>query len=275
MTHRSELRIRDPFIYTDTENGCYYMYGTTDLQANSIAANHSFSVWKSTDLEYFDGPVELFNSAGGDFWGERDFWAAEMHVYRGRYYLFGSCKSDTRHRGTQIFVSDRPDGRFVPVAPCAATPADWECLDGTLYVEDGIPYMVFCHEWTQIQNGTICAVPLTADLTAAAGEPVLLFHGSDDSSVSESGPGIYVTDGPFLWQEDGLVHMIWSSFGQGRYLVLEAEAPSVLGPWRHLGSHFDFDGGHAMLFRTLAGQRMISLHTPNTAGRERAFFAAF
>ena len=32
MIKRQDLRIRDPFILTDFENKCYYMYGTTDLE---------------------------------------------------------------------------------------------------------------------------------------------------------------------------------------------------------------------------------------------------
>ncbi len=277
MLHISDIRIRDPFIYTDRKAGIYYMYGTTDLQPQSIAANHSFSCYRSRDLEWFEGPIEIFNAETAPFWGERDFWAAEMHPYNGRFYLFASCTSDTRHRGTQIFVCDTPDGRYVPVSPDPATPADWECLDGTFYVEDGVPYMVFCHEWTQVGNGEICAVPLASDLSAAVGEPFLLFHATDEPQVAASGNGSgnYVTDGPFLWQEDGKVRMIWSSFAAGRYAVLSAEADSLRGPWTHTGSQFDFDGGHAMLFRTLNGERRISLHSPNASGLERAKFMEF
>ena len=137
--------------------------------------------------------------------------------------------------------------------------------------------MVFCHEWVQVKNGEIWAMPLTADLTAPAGEPKMLFRASDNPDVSElqAGRGTYVTDGPFLWNEDGKVKMIWSSFYKGRYLVLEAEADSLLGEWHHGGSRFDFDGGHAMVFTTLEGKRMISLHKPNTANLERAFFCEF
>ncbi len=274
MLHITDIRIRDPFIYTDRKAGCYYMYGTTDLQPGSIAANHSFAVWKSHDLEWFEGPTEIFNAEDGDFWGERDFWAAEMHPYKGKYYLFGSCIGDTRRRGTQIFVSDTPDGRYVPVSSTSVTPADWECLDGTLYVEDGVPYMVFCHEWLQVKNGEICAMPLASDLSAPIGEPFLLFRGSDNPAAEGQGPQgeNYITDGPFLWRENGRVRMIWSSFGSGRYLVLTAEADSIRGKWCHGGSQFEFDGGHAMLFETLAGERMISMHSPNTSGLERAVF---
>ena len=277
MWKKEEIRIRDPFIYTDKENGCYYMYGTTGILPGTLRSLPNFSCYKTYDFENFEGPFTLFETDGTDFWADRDFWAAEMHVYNGKYYLFGSCKAENKCRGTQIFVSDAPNGQFKPLTEEPVTPRDWECLDGTLYVENGQPYMVFCHEWVQIKNGEIWAVPLSDDLSKAIGEPKMLFRASDHPDVSElhAGRGTYVTDGPFLWSEDGKVKMIWSSFYKGRYLVLEAEADSLLGEWRHGGSRFDFDGGHAMIFTTLDGKRMISLHKPNKANFERAFFCEF
>lgn len=277
MLKREDIRIRDPFIYTDKENGCYYMYGTTSCIRDSLAAGASFACYKTNDLENFEGPFVLFESDGRNFWADRDFWAPEMHKYNGKYYLFGSCKAEGKCRATQIFVCDTPNGKYVPLSEKPITPPDWECLDGTFFVENGQPYMVFSHEWVQIKDGEIWAIPLTADLSAPAGEPKMLFKASDNPEVSElhEGKGTYVTDGPFLWNEDGKVKMIWSSFYRGRYLVLEAEADSLLGEWRHGGSKFDFDGGHAMLFHTLDGKRMISLHKPNTANMERAFFCEY
>ena len=238
-------------------------------------ARNTFSVYKTKDLESFEEPKVIFNGSDIGFWADRDFWAPEVHKYNGKYYLFGSCKAEGKCRATQIFVSDTPDGIFKPVSDKPITPEGWECLDGTFFVESGIPYVVFSHEWVQVKDGEIWAMPLTDDLSAPAGEPILLFKASDNPNVSELGgvaPGNYVTDGPFLYREDGKVKMIWSSFYKNRYLVLEAEADSLLSEWRHGGSKFDFDGGHAMLFETLEGKRMISLHRPNSANNERPFF---
>ena len=147
-------------------------------------------------------------------------------------------------------------------------------------VENGVPYMVFCHEWTQVGDGEICAIRLSDDLSKAVSEPVTLFKASDNPYVSALygiEDGSYVTDGPFLFYEDGRLKMIWSSFSHGRYMVLEAasESNSLLGTWTHHGSRFDFDGGHAMLFHTLDGIRMISLHTPNVCPHERATFMPY
>ena len=277
MLKRENIRIRDPFILTDKKEGCYYMYGTTDLEEGTLHAYPRFSVYKSYDLESFEGPKVVFDGEKCGFYATHDFWAAEVHKWGGKYYLFGSCKGDDRCRATEIFVSDTPDGKFVPVSDIPKTPGEWECLDGTFFVEDGKPYMIFSHEWVEIGNGEIWATELSADLSHPVGEPFMLFRASDNPAVSEleAGSGNYVTDGPFLFSDDGKVKMIWSSFYEGRYLVLEAESDSLRGKWHHGGSRFDFDGGHAMIFDTLDGVRMISLHAPNTAGEERAHFYNF
>ena len=52
-------------------------------------------------------------------------------------------------------------------------------IDGTLYISKvGTPYMVFCHEWKQIHDGTVCAVELSPDLKKSVGEPRELFKAS-------------------------------------------------------------------------------------------------
>ena len=274
MLKLKDIRIRDPFILTDTESGCYYMFGTTDLVPGTLHAEPRFSVYKSYDLENFEGPKVVFDGTEIDFRPDRDFWAPEVHKWNGKYYLFGSCKGEGICRGTYIFVSDTPDGKYVPVSDKPATPALWECLDGTFYVEDGVPYIVFSHEWVEVKDGEIWACELSPDLTAATGEPFMLFKASDNPSVSElqTGSGNYVTDGPFLYRDGEQLNMIWSSFYEGRYLVLDAKSCSIKGKWTHGGSRFNFDGGHAMIFESLAGKKMITLHSPNTADGERARF---
>ena len=83
-------------------------------------------------------------------------WAPEVHKYKGEYYMFATFTKPNGLRGTYILKSDTPDGEFKPHSDGAVTPWEWECLDGTLYKEDGKVYCVFCHEHTQIFDGTIC-----------------------------------------------------------------------------------------------------------------------
>ena len=165
MIKREELRIRDPFILTDKENGCYYMYGTTDLEDHCLQARNTFSVYKSYDLENFEDGKVVVDGGKLGFWADRDFWAPEVHYYNGKYYLFGSCIAEGKCRCTQIFVCDTPCGEFVPLSDQARTPENWVCLDGTFYVENGTPYMVFSREWIEVLDGQMWAVELSADLT--------------------------------------------------------------------------------------------------------------
>ena len=269
---REDIRIRDPFILTDFENKCYYMYGTTDLPVYSdIVAGNTFSVYKSYDLENFEGPIVIFDGSESDFYGECDYWAGEVYKYEGKYYLFGSVKGKNKIRATQIFVSDSPDGKFTPLSDNARTPTNWNCIDGTLWVENGRAYMIFCHGGEEAPQGDICALEFTKDLTTPVGEPFKLFSAPDNAFVEviPARPDLYCVDGPFAYTEDGKLKLLWSSFLDKKYHVFEATATSIHDKFTHLRGDFNLDGGHAMLFTKLDGTRMIAMHSPNTPGKER------
>lgn len=274
---RSELNVRDVFILL--EGDTYYMYGT-DLPVNG-QWHPGFPVYTSKDLEEWEGPRDAF-CPDETFWAHKDYWAPEVHEYKGSYYLFGTVRSETRNRGTQIFRSHRPDGPFHPISDGPVTPAEWLCLDGTLVLDkQGKPYMVFCHEWLQTVDGEICLMPLTDDLTAPAGEPMVLFRASSAPGVRtadwENGKFIgYVTDGPFPYEtKDGQLLLLWSSFSQGGYTIYCARSASgeLTGPWvQDPEPIYSGDGGHSMLFRKKDGSLWISFHSPNEGGKERAIF---
>ena len=279
MWKKEEIRIRDPFIYTDKKNGCYYMYGTTGILPGTLRSLPNFSCYKTYDFENFEGPFTLFETDGTDFWADRDFWAAEMHVYNGKYYLFGSCKAENKCRGTQIFVSDAPNGQFKPLTKEPVTPRDWECLDGTLYVENGQPYMVFCHEWVQAIDGEIWAIRLNDNLTAPAGPPHLLFTASEAEWIVPGRPIMgkpsFVTDGPFMWRnEDGTLLMLWAAFSKDGYTqgLARSSDGEITGDFKQVRPLFMKDGGHGMIFRTKEGKLMMTLHSPNSHKDERPYF---
>ena len=134
----------------------------------------------------------------------------------------------------------------------------------------GAPWLVFCHEWLQVDDGQICAVPLSEDLGEAIGEPVILFRASDGPW---SGPG-GVTDGPFLHRlPGGKLLMLWSSFTpKGSYAISYAVSDNgeIRGPWKQRKDPlYSLDGGHGMLFRAFSGQLMMACHCPNEHSRKR------
>jgi len=271
----NEIHIRDPFVLV--HEGKYYLYGTGGPNAWGNKKGF-FNVYEGDDLENWSDPVCCFNP-DEDFWGTMHYWAPEVHVWKGKFYMFASFKSETIHRGTAILVSDSPMGPFVPHSDGAVTPADWECLDGTLYVDNaGKPYIVFCHEWVQIHDGEIWAQPLTDDLKQTDGEMKLMFRASEAEwcrPVGErDGQKDYVTDGPFMWRtEDGTLLCLWASFSEGGYTeaVAVSDNGEIDGTFRQIEPLFMKDGGHGMLFRALDGQLYLTLHSPNNINERPVF----
>jgi beta-xylosidase len=273
MPHRDDIQIRDPYILVS--EGEYWMYGTTDPDPWNPPAQ-GFDAFRSRDLVSFDKAHPVFRPPA-DFWADRNFWAPEVHLYAGSYFMFASFKAEARRRGTQILRSPSPAGPFSIHSPDPVTPTEWECLDGTLWVEDGRPWIVFCHEWVQIGVGTVCALPLRDDLTAGEGEPSELFRADEAAwARPHNDRGDFITDGPFLYRtRGGELLMLWSSAGDSGYAVgiARSESKSLAGPWKQEDEPlYGRDGGHAMIFRDLSGELILSLHSPNNTPNERPLF---
>ncbi|MBR4236020.1 MAG: family 43 glycosylhydrolase [Clostridia bacterium] len=272
----SEIQIRDPYVYT--ENGRYYLYGSTsrDIWHDELGC---FEAYVSADLREWQPLGDVFDRPQG-YWGTKNFWAPELHRYEGKYYLFASFKAEGVCRGTAVLKSDSPEGPFRPWSERALTPATWECLDGTLYVEDGAPYLVFCHEWVQVGDGEILYMPLTHDLSAPAGEPTLMCRAGEAAWARvvkhSSGMSGYVTDGPNMYKTaSGALLMLWSTLSPAGYAIGCARSANgrLSGPWTHEAKPlFDKDGGHGMIFTAFSGKKYLSIHSPNNTPEERALF---
>ncbi|MDR0412091.1 MAG: glycoside hydrolase family 43 protein [Treponema sp.] len=288
----SDIQVRDPFVVL--EGGTYYLFGTTDKDPWN-APGVGFDVYASTGgLDEFEGPFPAFRPPHG-FWSERNFWAPEVYRYDGGYYMFASFKpkpdvSISKRRGTAVLKSQTGImGPYVPWSldehgvSAPITPPDWECLDGTLYMEGTnplTPYLVFCHEWVQVRDGEICAMPLSMDLRQTIGEPKLLFCASSAPWAHELKGRVasgFVADGPFFHRtQEGVLLLLWSSFGEGgNYCigVARSQDGSLKGPWVQMEMPlFAADGGHGMVFRDKDGTLCLTVHSPNKTPYERALF---
>ncbi|MDR0388155.1 MAG: glycoside hydrolase family 43 protein [Treponema sp.] len=278
MPHIRNIQIRDPFIFR--EGNVYYLFGSTDKDI-WCSPGVGFDMYKSEgNLTEFEGPFPVFRPPAG-FWSETNFWAPEVYRYRGEYYMFATFKPKHGRRGTAVLKSPSLSELFTPWSEGPVTPAEWECLDGTLYVDGGgKPWMIFCHEWQQVVDGEICLLPLRDDLKAAAGKPELLFRASEapwSGSLKNKAVSGYVTDGPNIYTAgNGALLMLWSSFGpDGSYRIglAVSESASIRGPWKQRGEPlYAADGGHGMLFRSVEGTLYLTVHSPNKTPDERPIF---
>lgn len=265
------IQLSDPCILADSLSQMYYMTGTGGL------------MWKSRDLEYWDGPYRVTETDPDSWMGPHPMiWAAELHPYKGKYYYFATFTNrevmiDTvrgnaiERRACHVLVSDKPDGPYRPMADETYLPATKPTLDGTFWVDsDGKPYMVFCHEWLQNWNGTVEKIRLKDDLSGTVGESTVLFRAFDSPWSREKyadgtiGPN-KVTDGPWLFRTGtGRLGMLWTSWRFGDYTqgVAYSESGTLDGPWVQDSLPITPPNyGHSMLFRTLDGEWMMSVHS--------------
>lgn len=267
----SDINIRDPFVLYD--NGVYYLYGTRAKKFGRKV--NGFDVYKSENLVDFSEPHECFKSS--DYGLNRDVnWAPEVHKYKNSYYMFCTFTQKNGHRGVYILKADSPEGPFVPHSDGAVNPTEWECLDGTLYVDkNGCPYMVFCHEHTQILDGTVCYIKLSDDLTKSVGEPVYIFSGSSPKWADKKlFKKHFITDGPFMYTtKSGELLMLWSTFIKHKYAqcIAKSDNGDITGKFVHLDPIIKNGGGHGMIFKA-NDKLMLTYHTPNETNFERPVF---
>lgn len=288
-----DFRAHDPFILADEKSQTYYLY--TSVTSGALPRGQAGVVtYTSKNLKTWAGPKVVFK-VPEDGWANpaHGAWAPEVHLYQGKYYLLVTLHNRdkilsrppettrvTHMRGTQTFVADSPEGPFKPLADRPAPPEELMTLDGTLLIEDGVPWMVYCHEWIQVTNGTFEAIRLKPDLSVGIGEPILLFRASDAPWITpwqarpDDEPRVFVSDGPFFYRtKTGRLLMLWSSWQEnGQYALALAYSLSgrLIGPWRQAEPLLTDDSGHGMVFHTFDGRLMLVVHRPTMSPQSRA-----
>ena len=265
--------LSDPAVMPDAATGLYYMTGTGGM------------LWTSPDLRHWDGPMRVAQVDPNSWMGQRPMiWAAELHPYNGKYYYFATFTNNAiqipnedeeedpfPRRASHVLRSDSPAGPFTAFGDSIYLPADWLTLDATFWVDaDSVPYMIFCHEWLQVGDGTVEKIRLKPDLSGTVGESKLLFEASDspwsrDNTDDGSERPNAVTDGPYLFRTGtGRLGMIWTSWIRDIYTqgVAYSQSGTLDGPWVQEPEPITPPNfGHGMLFRTFDGEWLMSVHS--------------
>ncbi len=270
ITESDISQLRDPFVLL--EDGVYYVYGT------------GWRMYKNTSGDLagpWEGPFSVVTTPD-DF--KNDRWAPEVYNYNGKYYMFTTYTSKTTDKhGCAIFRSDSPEGPFTLWSDGTVTPAGWDSIDGTLYIDkNGDPWMVFVHEHVSTDDrvGRMDVARLDPELKGFISEPVEIFTAHDPVWTNGT-----ITDGPFTYTcEDGSLLLIWSNYDVFGYCVAIAKSESgdVTGPWVQIedrlysyGMFGTWEGGHGMIFRALDGNLYLSYHAPNEKMGDRGSVPCF
>ena len=265
---REDIHIRDPFVFS--ENGIYYLLGTTGDDSWG-----DLTLFISSDLENFQKKSIMVTDGSLDTY--TDIWAPELHKYNDAYYLILSVFRKDKGRGCLIYRSDSLEKSFTALTGEYITPAGWECLDATLFVYKNKPYLCFSNEWvapiTNDGDGSLYICELNPDLTALVGKPKKIISGKYcgfSVEVRAGGKEGYVAEGPYLYEENDTIVLLWSTFTKNGYAVVKSVSKDgIMGEYKFEKLLVDSDGGHSMSFLDLNGKRNLTFHQPNRPSEER------
>jgi len=219
-----DIRMGDPFVLYD--NGTYTLVGTNYRDGFEAFTSPDLVRWQSAGIIWRDDTGAC----------RRNYWAPELHRYRGQYVLIFSCQIDGP-AGPPTFrlglaVADRPTG------PYRTLKLPWfdtfgSTIDAHLFLDDGRPYLFFDRVGSTdgVIWGRIFVVELDATLERALHEPVFVSGASQP--WEKPGSRNETNEGAFVFKRDGRYYLTYSGNGytDPDYGIGYETAASPLGPW--------------------------------------------
>lgn len=247
----SRVPLADPFILLD--NGTYYAYGTRSRNGIVYYTSDDLRTWRY-------GGLALHKR---DSYGERWFWAPEVHLVNGIYYMYY-----TAEERTCVAMAKSPRGPFVQDEQIPLING-YKNIDNTLFIDDdGTPYMFYVRVGRPFK---ICVAELERDLQSVKKECVAVCITPTQSWEKRQGR---VNEGPSVVKHKGSYYMLYSGNGykSQEYGVGYATAKNLTGPWRKSAQNpilqlpGDLVGvGHGAPFYDKRGQLHYVFHAHNSA----------
>jgi GH43 family beta-xylosidase len=232
LTYQNPMSIKnigDPFVLRGPD-GKYYCYATS--------APDGFKAWSSDNLVEWkeEGYVYLRKE---DSWGVADFWAPEVVLYNGKYYMHYSARWGTNQSlRIGVAVADLPTGPFVDLFNHPMFDFGYAAIDGHVFIDDdGQKYFYYSRDCSEnIVDGRheshLYVTELNDDLVSFKGEPLLITRPEQDWEI-RSGNEWRWNEGPFVLKHNRKYYLMYSAnFFEGRdYSVGYAVADHPTGPF--------------------------------------------
>jgi len=232
LTYQNPMSIKnigDPFVLR-TPDGTYYCYATS--------APDGFKAWFSTDLVHWTDIGHVYKR-GDDSWGESDFWAPEVVLHDGKYFMHYSARwGKNQSLRIGVAMADSPAGPFLDVFNRPMFDFGYAAIDGHILIEDdGHKYLYYARDCSEnIIDGRheshLYVVELNDDLISLKGEPLLLTRPEQDGEL-RSGPEWFWNEGPFVLKHSGKYYLMYSAncYAGRDYSVGYAISESPTGPF--------------------------------------------
>jgi xylan 1,4-beta-xylosidase len=247
--------LADPTIFRD--KGKYYLYGTGNPDG--------FPVYESSDLKSWK-PVKDLALKKGDAYGTKGFWAPQIFLHKGVYYM-----AYTADEHIAIAKADSPVGPFKQDSIYAISGTGKQ-IDPFVFFDNGKAYLYH----VKLQQGNrIFVAEMKPDLSdIIPGTEKECVSGTEpwENTASSDWP---VTEGPTVLKRNGVYYLIYSAndFRNKDYAVGYATASSPVGPWKKYEhnpiisrKNIGYNGtGHGDVFTDSKGGMYYVLHTHNSS----------
>lgn len=254
----NDLYFADPCVFY--YNGLYYIYGTTEENANNgfvVYASADLKSWKKSSLK------NGFALTKGEAFGRSGFWAPHVFKLKDTFYM-----AYVANENIAIAKATHPAGPFTQkkILPLEAP---LKQIDPYLFVDDdGKKYLYH----VRLTNGNrIFVAEMEDDLSAIKPATVKECIAATEQWENTKDATWPVAEGPTVIKHKGLYYLFYTAndFRNPDYAVGYATATSPYGPWKkHSGSPIisrsllGINGtGHGDFFKDGKGNLLYVFHT--------------